>query len=246
MEVHRFPNLNLPMLFITFDELNHPSFQTYLTIYLFICLFTRFSVALPPPRPCDVKSIRRCLSWPPGNNAHLVKKTLTVFLRHEYIHILFAYDCVVVVAVVVGRYLFVNILFFLYYFLNFPFLLVIVFLLLLLFFSMLLCWLTGCVFTLKLVSSRHITILAMLLSFDFYTPLMHRSPSHFKLAAPRDQSWLYSSPHMSYPYSSTFSCIFTNDFALHSYREKLTLYKGTRIRELCTLLIAKTDLFILH
>ena len=79
-----------------------------------------------------------------------------MFLRHEYMHILFAYDCVVVVAVVVGRYFFVHPLFFLYYFLKFPFLLVVVFLLLLLlllffFFSMLLSWLTGFVFTLKLV-----------------------------------------------------------------------------------------------
>ena len=56
---------------ITFDELNHPSFQTYLTIYLFVYLLV-FPPA--PPPPCDVKSIRRCLSWPPDNIAHLVKK----------------------------------------------------------------------------------------------------------------------------------------------------------------------------
>ena len=97
---------------ITFDECNHPGIISNLFIYLFIRLFTCLPPPLPPPT-CNVNIIRRCLSWPPDNND--TKFQITVAggpTSWIYIHIPFAYDCVVVVAVVVGRFFFVYLLFF--------------------------------------------------------------------------------------------------------------------------------------
>ena len=126
------------------------SFQTCLSIHLFVYLLV---CRPPPPTTCNVNIIRRCLSWPPDNNDTKFQKTVaggpTSWI---YIHIPFAYDCVVVVAVVVGRFFFcLSSFFLLYYFFNFSVLLVVVFLLLLLLFLMLLRWLTGFTFTIKLV-----------------------------------------------------------------------------------------------
>ena len=130
---------------ITFDQCYHPGIISNLFIYLFIYSFIYSFAAPPPPPSCNVNSIRRFLSWPPDNNDTKFQKTVASGpTSWIYIHIPFAYDCVVVVAVVVGRFFFVYLLFF-------SCIMFLIYLFYLLLFLMLLCWLTGFTFTLKLV-----------------------------------------------------------------------------------------------